>query len=318
MPLDEGGVTQSISLATHASTGRIIEGIEPFMSGGAGFGGALRALRESRGLSLQEVADATRVRRAYLSALEEMRLDQLPSRPFAIGYVRAYAQALGVDPDHAVAKFKESAPAGLEPLRPPVGVRRHRDPRMSVAAVAGGLVVAAVVIWNLAQHAVAGDGPATPPIPVASAAPQAAPHQGPVALAAPQPAPAESDVPKPYITPGLAPPSTAAAQPAPAVPAQPVAFVAKGAVYGAPAGQSAVTLQARRSALIIIRGADGAVYFARQLTVGQAYRAPTSLKGLVVDVSDPDAFDVYANGQLQGQLPAPQTPVAKLMDPKAL
>ena len=287
------------------------------MSGGAGFGGALRALRESRGLSLQEVADETRVRRAYLSALEEMRLDQLPSRPFTIGYVRAYAQALGIDPDHAVAKFKESAPAGHEPLRPPVGVRRQRDPRVSVAAVAGGLVVAAVVIWNLAQHAVAGDGPATPPIPVAPAAPQAAAHQGPVALAAPQPAPAESDVPKPYITPGLAPPSTAVAPP-PTAPGQPVAFVAKGAVYGAPAGQSAVTLQARKSALIIIRGADGAVYFARQLTVGQAYRAPTSLKGLVVDVSDPEAFDVYANGQLQGRLPAPQTPVAKLQDSKPL
>src|SRR5580693_2314470 len=81
MPLDSGAVTESVTVVAQAASGRVIEGIEPYMSGGVGFGGALRVARESRGLSLQDVADATRVRRAYLAALEEMRLDQLPSRP---------------------------------------------------------------------------------------------------------------------------------------------------------------------------------------------------------------------------------------------
>jgi cytoskeletal protein RodZ len=309
MPLDTGAVTGSVTVVAQAASGLIIEGIEPFMSGGVGLGGALRGLREARGLSLQDIADITRVRRAYLSALEEMRLDQLPSRPFVIGYVRAYAQALGIDPDDAVAKFKQTAPVNIEPLRPPVGVRRQRDPRMSLAAAAAAVVLTSVLAWNFAQHAVAGDGKASPPVPVSAAAPPV--RQGPVALAAAQPAPPESDVPKPYITPGLAPPSAiGAAQPAPVV--QNAVFSPKGAVYGAPPEQSAVTLQAHKPASIIIRGQDGTVYFARQLAAGEAYRAPTAVKGLTVDVSDPQAFDIYANGALQGQLQANQTPLNKL------
>lgn len=285
------------------------------MSGGVGFGGALRAMREARGFSLQDIADITRVRRGYLSALEEMRIDQLPSRPFAIGYVRAYAQALGIDPDDAVAKFKESAPCNFEPLRAPAGVRRHRDPRLSVAAAAAAVVMTAVVAWNLAQHAVASDGKASPPVPVALAPAPAPARQGPVTLAAAQPAPPETDVPKLYVTPGLAPPSAAAA--ASDAASQPeelqhAVFSPRGAVYGAPADQSAVTFQAHKPASIIIRGADGTVYFARQLSAGEAYRAPTAVKGLVVDVSDPQAFDVYANGALQGPLQANQTPLTKL------
>jgi hypothetical protein len=295
MPLDSGAVTDSVTLVAQAASGRIIEGIEPFMSGGVGFGGALRAMRESRGLGLQEIADSTRVR-----------------RPFAIGYVRAYAQVLGIDAEDAVAKFKECAPLQNEPLRAPIGVRRHRDPRLSFAAAAAGIVVTAVLVWNLAQHAVAGDGPASPLVPVSAAAP-AAVRQGPVTLAAAQPAPAESDVPKPYITPGLAPASVATApQTAQLADVASAIFAAKGAVYGAAADQSPVTLQARKPASIVVRGADGTVYFARQLAAGEAYRAPVTVKGLVVDVSEPAAFDIYLNGSAHGQLESSQTPVEKL------
>ncbi len=90
------------------------------------------------------------------------------------------------------------------------------------------------------------------------------------------------------------------------------AFEPKGAVFGAQAAQSVITLQARKPASIVIRGPDGSVYFARQMAAGQAYRAPMVVKGLIVDVSDPLAFDVYANGALEGQLPSTQTPLAKL------
>ncbi len=313
MALDSAAVTESVTLVAQAPMGRIVEGIEPFMSGGVGFGGALRTMREARGFSLQDIADITRIRRAYLSALEEMRLDQLPARPFVIGYVRAYAQALGVDPEEAVTKFRENAPCNSEPLRPPVGVRRHRDPRLSLAVAAAGMVFVSVLVWNLAQHAVAGDGKASPPVPVSAAGAPAVVHQGTVSLAAAQPAPPESDVPKPYITPGLAPPSVAASQDVSvAADVQPAVFNAKGQVYGARAEQSSVILQAHKAASIIIRGADGAVYFARQLAAGEAYRAPVTVKGLVVDVSDPRAFDIYANGALQGQLQSNQTPLTKL------
>jgi len=60
-------------------------------------GAALKAAREARGLSLRDVAEATRIRQSYVEALEAMRLEELPSRPFTIGYVRAYAGLLGLD-----------------------------------------------------------------------------------------------------------------------------------------------------------------------------------------------------------------------------
>ncbi|MFV4677418.1 helix-turn-helix domain-containing protein, partial [Mycobacterium tuberculosis] len=69
-------------------------------------GDFLRALREHKGLTLAELAATTRIRRAYLQGIEEGDRSSQPSRPFAIGYVRSYAQALGIDGDAAAARFK--------------------------------------------------------------------------------------------------------------------------------------------------------------------------------------------------------------------
>jgi cytoskeletal protein RodZ len=293
--------------------GRGQQGIEPLLNEGASLGEALRALREARNLTLEDIASATCIRRAYLGAIEEMKLDQLPSRPFAIGYVRAFADALGVDPGAAVAKFKDHCPSPEEALKAPVGVQKARDPRLSMLAAAGLVVVVAVVIWNVAQHAVARDGGPIPPTPVTANTPATKLVSGTVALAAAQPAPADSDVPKPYVTPGMVKPDPAAADVAPAAvaPVQ-AAFNPRGAIYGVPPEQSMVVLQASKAASLVVRGADGSIYFARQLAAGEAYRAPTAVKGLTIEVSDALAFNVFINGESKGQLPAAQTALAKL------
>ncbi|MEI9965248.1 MAG: helix-turn-helix domain-containing protein [Caulobacteraceae bacterium] len=120
------------------------------------------------------MSDATKVKRGYLEAIEDLRIEDLPSRPFAIGYVRAYARTLGLDGEAAVERFKRDAPGAAEPLRPPVGVRKHKDARLSLLAGGGAVVVSAVLLWNLAQHAMADDKP--PPPTVAEApGPAAAP-----------------------------------------------------------------------------------------------------------------------------------------------
>ena len=75
-------------------------------------------------------------------------------------------------------------------------------------------------------------------------------------------------------------------------------------------------LQALKPAFLVIKGADGSVYFARQLAEGEAYRAPLGA-GLSVDVSEPDAFQVFAGGQSRGLLPEPLTPIARLTPPPA-
>ncbi|MBS0331840.1 MAG: helix-turn-helix domain-containing protein, partial [Proteobacteria bacterium] len=70
----------------------VSEANPPDLHSGPDIGSALKAVRESRRLSLETLADMTRVRRAYLADIEAMRLDRLPSRPFTIGYIRAYAE----------------------------------------------------------------------------------------------------------------------------------------------------------------------------------------------------------------------------------
>jgi hypothetical protein len=147
---------------------------------------------------------------------------------------------------------------------------------------------------------------------------------GPLSVGAPLPAPAESTTPQPYVTPGLeqalgpsaaeaAAQSAAAAAQAPPVGSP---FTPRGAVYGVPAHQSAVILQARKSASLVIHGADGSVYFARQLVPGEAYRAP-QIKGLTIDVSEPEKFDVFVGGVLKGPLTAPRILATQLASPTA-
>jgi cytoskeleton protein RodZ len=316
MPLDSGQGAHPI-MDANGSVGAPDgerQSLDSLLAAGADVGQALRALREARGLSLQDIAETTCVRRIYLQAIEEMALDRLPSGPFAPGYVRAYAQALGIKPELAVARFRQAAPppAQSQPLKAPMGVPKQRDARLSWLAGVSAVVAVTVGVWNLAQHAVAHDGGPTPPIPVTNApAPAPLAAKGPVALGAPQPAPADSDAPIPYVTPGMAKAVGGAADPTPA-PAK-VAFNPHAAVYGAAADQAAaVTLRAVKAASLVIRGADGSIYFARQLSAGESYRAPASVKGLTIDVSDPQAFNVTVNGQVIGPLPAAQTPVGKL------
>ncbi len=329
MPLDTGAVTQNVHLSVGADgderpTADIIS-FSPDST--AHVGEALRAARERRGLGLQEVADATRIRRTYLDAIERLDLEQLPSRPFVIGYVRAYAKMLGLDDEAAAQRFKIDAPDEEQTLRAPVGVRKEGDPRLAMIAVGGAVVVAAIIAWNVAQRAMAQKAP--PPAVVAETGvkpPPPAVPAAPVALGAPLPAPVESTVPPPYVTPGLeaatanggavpkaggVPASAPAARaPTPAIGAP---FKADGPIYGAPATASTLILQANKPASIIIRGADGSVYFARQFAAGEAYRVP-NVKGLTADVSEPEAFDVFVGGALKGELPAPQTALAKLAD----
>src|SRR5277367_6424959 len=93
---------------------------------GPRIGAALSEARNSLGLSLEQISETTRVRVRHLEALESGQIDQLPSRPFIIGYVRAYARALGLDADATAARFRTEHPSpDDDELRTPVGVRHE-------------------------------------------------------------------------------------------------------------------------------------------------------------------------------------------------
>lgn len=332
MPLDSGGVTQLYRTGDIDPADTFAPTEEPSLHYGPDIGAALKAAREFRGLSLQDVADQTRIRRTYLAALEDMRLEELPSRPFTIGYIKAYAALMGMDADEAVARFKDTAPDPDEPLRAPVGVRRERDPRMGAIVAGGVFILAAIVLWNIAQRAITEDAPPPQTAPAAATSPattDAVASTAPTAIGAPLPAPTEASTPPVYETPGLedaaaaggsADAVTAAARARKEAEAAAAAqsdvpvgtpFAAKGRIYGAPAAASTVTLQVRRQTFLTVSGPDGAVYFGGALAPGEAFRLP-NVKGLAVEVTDPTAVDVFVAGALKGVMPATKANVSAL------
>jgi cytoskeleton protein RodZ len=340
MPLDMGNVRRLHLVSDADQDDTPVAVAQPSLDahgleGGADIGIALKAAREFRGMTTQDVADATRIRQGYIEALEDMRLDDLPSRPFTIGYVRAYATMMGLDGEAAVARFKTDAPDDGVELREPIGVRRERDPRLALIFAGGVLVVGAILLWNVAQRAIAKD---EPPAQVASAAnaTQVQTHAGnnQVALGAPLPAPVESTTPEPYKTPGLddaaanggsvdaakaavkarADTDVQAGVDAAALQARLGSpFKLKGAMLGAqPEEGMGVLVQARKPAALVVRLPNGSPFFTRWLSAGDTYRAPRT-PGLILDVVEPSQFDVYYNGKLTGHLVSNQTAVGKLI-----
>ncbi len=306
MPLDSG------AFAENKDRPASVDGLGPLrplpvrLNASGNIGAALRAARESLGLAVEDIAQATRVRAAHVASLESFNLDALPARPFVVGYVRAYARALGLETEAVVARFRHEAPDVDDTLRAPSGLRGHGR-RFGALALGVAVLIAAVVGWNIVRHAAAAPRHVTRA--VMHLEPRSA-DSGPAVLGAPLPAPPEAAAPPTYETPGLA--SSAEAPDADPVGAS---FVPSGAVYGAPAGGARLILQARKSTSVVVRG-DGGIVFARQMAAGEAWRAPPSA-GLLVDVANPASTEVFVDGLSRGKLTQGRTPLDSLLEPPA-
>ena len=112
-------------------------------------GRLLRRQREAYDQDLRAVADATRIRYAYLHAIEEGRFGDLPGITYAVGFVRTYADYLGLDEEEIVRQFKEEV-EGLERrtnLEFPVPVSEGKVPSGAIIALAVILVAVAYGGW---------------------------------------------------------------------------------------------------------------------------------------------------------------------------
>ena len=93
-------------------------------------GDELREARRVRGLTLDDAQRATRIARHYLEALEAEDFAALPAPVFARGFLRSYAQYLGLDASALIAKFPG------EP-RPPEALPTAGTPDRAVPAGGG-------------------------------------------------------------------------------------------------------------------------------------------------------------------------------------
>ncbi len=127
--------------------------------GSAAVGAYLAAVREDLGLTIEDICERTHIKPAFVAAIEEGDAEALPSRPFAIGFVRSYADALGLDAAAVVARFKdEAADAGLqdrdaisEAPRLAASPTPGEPKDMSLLAVAAVLVFIIWCAWHITR-----------------------------------------------------------------------------------------------------------------------------------------------------------------------
>lgn len=192
-------------------------------------GGYLRALREARGSSLEDMARSTRVGIRHLEALEEERLADLPAPVFVRGFIRAYCGFLREAPEEALGQYEALAGerATAQAVNAPPRPRTTWAPSSLLVGLALLVILGiALIVINLAVKRTGGTSvaaskiEASDPGPSAGAAPHTAtpaapPVETPRPVAAP-PAPTPAVAQSP-ATPAPTSAATPSPTPAPAV-----------------------------------------------------------------------------------------------------
>lgn len=119
-------------------------------------GARLRAAREARGQSLEDIGRQTRVPVRHLVQIEEGRLNGLPAAPYSAGFVKSYARAVDLDPMEMSQQFRAEFAAAAqaspriayEPYEPAEPVRLPPRLLAFVALAIAILLVAGYGIWR--------------------------------------------------------------------------------------------------------------------------------------------------------------------------
>lgn len=141
-------------------------------------GTRLREARERKGLSLRQIAASTRISTLALAAIERNDIAKLPGGIFSRGFVRGYAQEVGLDPEETVRDFVEQFPVdavtyGSPLVEPPASaLEGGLDPTLKTwpslivigTAVAVGVVgLTLAILW--ARGALMASASAETPMP---------------------------------------------------------------------------------------------------------------------------------------------------------
>ncbi len=162
-------------------------------------GERLRAAREEKGLTLEDVAAQTRIPRRHLESLENSDWERLPAPTYTNGFAKSYASVVGLDRAEIGDQLRAEM-GGHRPMTTTSEVFEPVDPARTMpkwlvfGAIAAVLLLVLLMSW-LNERAVRGpddeatEAPATaavanPSAPAATAPPAATAAQGPVAITA--------------------------------------------------------------------------------------------------------------------------------------
>jgi cytoskeletal protein RodZ len=241
------------------------------------FGDTLRQARVSKGVTLREAEQATRINRHHLSALEEEDFAVLPPLIYQRGIVRNYSAYLDLDPGKSLAMFEEArggdSAAELVAAVKPLEMPRHWSPNFAIIAfmvVMGAVIFAWVYSISFSQEPVASTVP--PAIPTVTPIPDdrlALPSPTAIPTATAAASPTATTAPSPTTTP-LAQSAGVVAQPTPAVnQVEPAAAPAAVQQPAAGAGTATIRVIAQGDIQVTV-DADGTIVFSGWLGSGSS------------------------------------------------
>lgn len=248
-------------------------------------GDILRRERVRRGLTLEDVELATKISKTHLIAIEETRLELLPGRIYALGFIRSYGEHLGLDGNKLIQLLKRQSGKSIEP--PPVvtlPTAMVTDDASLPTIKTFFILLASFVIlaaigprlldWytGQGQNAV-NENDGVPPVP--------ADLKQQMTL-----------MTKPTVKPSTKP----AVETASATAENTVPPTANEVMTPASASNP-VVLKALASVWLEIRDADRKTIFSRVLAAGEEYWVPPDQKGLVMTLGNAGGLTISVNGQ---------------------
>ena len=294
----------------------------------SGVGIELKAARERLGTSRAEFASRLRIREPYIGAIEEGRFGELPGPAYAVGFIRSYADSVGLDGEDCIYRFKQETAADADhtQLRFPAPEAESRLPGARLLAVSVLLVAGVYGGWYYLSSGDRTELELVPPVPerlladdgVPAQTDQRPPATGEAGLSSTNATPTTAaaapvrtaEPPPPRIAEAREPAAAAAEttvrrETTPPSPRNEVAAlaapVAPGAdTAGAPvvaAAGSRVTLRARLDSWVQVSAKDDELLLTRILRAGDTYAVPNR-PDLTLLTGNAGALEISVDGRV--------------------
>ncbi len=254
----------------------------------------LREARLTLGASVDDMAERLRINRRYIHALEEGRVRDLPGNAYAVGFVRSYAAALGLDADEAVRRFRDVTAGGAArqaDLVFPEDVPSRGVPAGALVAVGVVIAIGAYVTWyNWSGSAdrMVDSVPPLPPRLEQTAQDGARLRDGGM----PQGAPLPSRAPAAAAASNQTPPLASAAPPAPAAAPQPPRDPNEPRIVVRARGESWIQVRDTRANQVLLD---------RVLRSGDTFPVPNR-DGIVLTTGKAENLEIVLDGEVSSAL----------------
>lgn len=263
------------------------------------FGAGFKRARESSGLPLDKIAAETRISSRFLTAIENEDFHLLPGGVFNRGFIRAYAERIGLDPEQALADYDRISAVVEEPAEVLRNVERAsmRKTERNLYPIAAAILVLLIAVF----YVVTRNGTES----VAEPAPTPAAEQPAALVPTPDP-PVEppaaeiTTTAETTVTQSPAPtpiPVTTPTAPAAAPPVAPPAAIQLPATAPATSGPAALVLDVNVIDLSWVKiTTDGNVVLSDNLAAGSTRRF-TATSSIDVSIGNAGGTSLTINGR---------------------